>query len=136
MDVPRLVAVALLASGDRILLLRRPDDGPLPGQWEFPGGKVEFGEHPWDALRRELREELALRVARGALFGIYSHVYDLPGQRVHYVLVAYHCPIRRDRVRETANRTWAAVRDLGRWPIVLGSRPILADLQRRRGRVT
>ena len=62
-DAPRLVAVGLLISRDRVLVLRRRRDGPLPNQWEFPGGKVEFGEHPWDALRRELREELNLHVA-------------------------------------------------------------------------
>lgn len=131
-DVPRLVSLALLVSGDHVLVLRRPPDGPLPNQWEFPGGKVEFGEHPWDALRRELREELNLRMKGGRLFGLYSHVYDLAGQRVHYVLVAYRCAIARSRVRETEARRWATVAQLRRWPVVPGSRAIVADLGRRR----
>jgi 8-oxo-dGTP diphosphatase len=135
-DVPRIVSVALLISREQVLLLQRPDDGPLPGQWEFPGGKVEFGEHPWDALRRELREELHVRLSRGDLFGIYSYVYDLEGTRVHYVLAAYLCPIQRARIRETPSRKWAVIRDLPSWPVVLGSRPIVADLRRRRRRVT
>lgn len=131
-DVPRLVAVALLISGDRVLVVRRPPDRPFPHQWEFPGGKVEFGEHPWDALRRELREELNLRVTRGRFFGIYSHVYDLGGQRVHYVLVAYRCRVARSNVRERETRRWVTPAQLRRWPVVPGSRPIVADLARRR----
>lgn len=126
MDAPRLVAVALLTAGDRVLLLRRPRSGPLPDQWEFPGGKVEFGEHPWDALRRELREELSLRVRDGSLFGVYSHVYELGETRAHYVLVAYRTRIE-GRVRETEDRRWATAAELRRLPIVPGSKGLAAD---------
>ena len=45
-DAPRLVAVGLLISRDRVIVLRRQWDGPLPNQWEFPGGKVEFASIP------------------------------------------------------------------------------------------
>jgi mutator protein MutT len=129
-ESPRLVAVAILASGSHVLLERRPDSGPLPGLWQFPGGKVEFGEHPWDALRRELREELGLRIARGTLFGVYSHVYDLAGSEVHYVLVAYRIPVSRKRIPDSERRQWVEVAELRKWPIVPGSRPVVADLAR------
>lgn len=135
MDAPRLVAVALLTSGDRVLVERRPPDGPLPDQWQFPGGKVEFGEHPWDALRRELREELGLAVGKGTLFGVYSHVYDLEGTRVHYVLVAFRVVTARARVPERDDLRWVSPRTLRSWPVVPGSRPIVADLARGRSRL-
>lgn len=133
-DESHLVAVGVLLSGDRVLLTRRPARGPLGGLWEFPGGKVEFGEHPWDALRRELREEIALRVTRADLLGIYSHVYSFGADRVHVVIVAYRIRVARARVRPSAGRAWVPIRELGRWPIVPGSRPIVRDL--RRDRVT
>lgn len=59
------VVAAVIRRGDRILLARRPMDKARPGQWEFPGGKVDAGETPEAALIREIREELGctIRVA-------------------------------------------------------------------------
>lgn len=119
-----------------MLVERRPAEGPLPGQWQFPGGKVEFGEHPWDALRRELKEELRLSVREGRLFGVYSHVYELPRARVHYVLIAYRIPAPRGQVEETEDLRWVFPRTLSSWPVVPGSKPIVADLVRGRRAVT
>lgn len=53
-----VVAGALLDSNGCVLLQRRPSGDPLEGLWEFPGGKMEPGETPEQALVRELREEL------------------------------------------------------------------------------
>lgn len=54
-------ALALIRREGRYFLQRRAFSNPvMPGLWEFPGGKVEAAESPFDALRRELREEVAL----------------------------------------------------------------------------
>jgi 8-oxo-dGTP pyrophosphatase MutT (NUDIX family) len=59
------VVLALLRRGDRWFLQRRAPSNPvLPGRWEFPGGKVEAGEAPLDALARELHEETGLVLER------------------------------------------------------------------------
>lgn len=50
--------MVLLNHQDRVLLTRRRQDVHLPGIWEFPGGKLEPGEKPHDALIREIQEEL------------------------------------------------------------------------------
>jgi len=66
MNRPRRIVVvaAVIRRGDRVLLARRPPDKP-PAGLEFPGGKVEPGESPAAALRRELIEELGVDPAVG-----------------------------------------------------------------------
>lgn len=57
------VAVGLICNAnDEVLIALRPDDRPLGGYWEFPGGKVEQGEDVIQALKRELHEELGIHV--------------------------------------------------------------------------
>ena len=62
--------------GDRYLMSRRLNDAHLAGWWEFPGGKVEPGESPHDALRRELKEELDIEVNVGPIFAVGHHLYS------------------------------------------------------------
>jgi len=58
-----VVAVALIDGDGRVLIAQRPEGKQLAGLWEFPGGKVEAGELPEDALARELEEELGIDIA-------------------------------------------------------------------------
>jgi 8-oxo-dGTP diphosphatase len=64
----RKVAAAVLVERGRVLIARRKD-GLAAGYWELPGGKVEDGETPIEALVRELREELGITARVGAPFG-------------------------------------------------------------------
>src|SRR6185295_875448 len=72
-----VAAAALIDASGRVLLTQRPLHKQLGGLWEFPGGKVEPGEAPEDALIRELKEELALIVEPDALdpYAFASHAY-------------------------------------------------------------
>lgn len=75
------VAVALVWQGGRLFLQRRdPHGAVLPGCWELPGGKVESGESPAEALRRELREELGLDAPDLRPLAPIEHAY--PDQRI------------------------------------------------------
>lgn len=59
----RISTAAIIRTGDRILFVKRPPGGDLGEFWELPGGKVDEGESPREALQRELMEELELDCA-------------------------------------------------------------------------
>lgn len=54
------VVAGLILKGEQLLVCQRTKHQTMPLKWEFPGGKIEEGEQPRDALRRELEEELGI----------------------------------------------------------------------------
>ena len=73
------VVAALIVREDRILICQRTKYQPLPLKWEFPGGKIETGEQPRDALRRELDEELGIDAVIGDELVRIRHTYKNGG---------------------------------------------------------
>jgi 8-oxo-dGTP diphosphatase len=71
------VVAALIVEGDRILACQRTRHQPMPLKWEFPGGKIEEGEQPRDAMRRELEEELGIVAEIGE--EVIRIVHQYPG---------------------------------------------------------
>ncbi len=72
------VVAAILERAGKILICRRMPHQAHPLKWEFPGGKVELGETPAQALARELEEELGIRAAQGREMDRYEFAY--PGK--------------------------------------------------------
>jgi 8-oxo-dGTP diphosphatase len=89
MRVVYVAAVALLDADGRILFVQRPEGKPMAGLWEFPGGKIEPGETPEQAVVREIREELGVEVCERCLepLNFVSHAYE----NFHLVMVLYLC---------------------------------------------
>jgi len=84
-----VAACALVDADGRVLLAQRPPNKPMPGLWEFPGGKVEANERPEDTLIRELREELNIVVSEPCLAPLTfaSHLYP----DFHLLMPLYVC---------------------------------------------
>ena len=76
---PLLVVAAVIKRGERFLIAQRRTTGSFPLKWEFPGGKLEPGESPKQALYRELQEELGVDAQIGSELGRYECSY--PNQR-------------------------------------------------------
>jgi 8-oxo-dGTP diphosphatase len=69
------VVAALIFKDDQILVCQRTRHQTMPLKWEFPGGKIEEGEQPRDALRRELNEELGIDASIGEEVARIRHEY-------------------------------------------------------------
>lgn len=70
------VAVGVLIDNDnKVLIAQRPSDKHMGGKWEFPGGKVESNETSYDALCREMREEIGIEVQSAEMFTNITYEY-------------------------------------------------------------
>lgn len=93
-NIQRPVAVALVLNADGRILLQQRHDQNIPsanGKWEFPGGKVEFGESPEDAARREVKEETGCDVEIvGMVPFVFSHIWERSdGGQVQTITTCY-----------------------------------------------
>ena len=87
------VVAAILIQDGRLLATQR-GYGPWKDWWEFPGGKVEQGEEPREALRREMQEELAVDIEAGKL--VASVEYDCPD--FHRSMLCFRCRVVAGRL--------------------------------------
>lgn len=75
MKTINVIGAAIIQSG-KILCTRRPEGKQLAGYWEFPGGKIEAGESPEEALHREIFEELECAITIHEHVSTTEHVYE------------------------------------------------------------
>lgn len=121
------VVAGLIFREDRLLVCQRRAGGAFPLKWEFPGGKVAIGESHFDALGRELREELGIEVRGSAL--VYQndhgyaggptvslsfyHIYDFEGEAKNLIFEQI---------------SWVRLPDLRRMDFLDGDLPIIEKL--------
>jgi A/G-specific adenine glycosylase len=98
----RNIVVGLVWNQGRLLIDQRNNDGLLGGLWEFPGGKIQNGETPTQALRREIREELDIEVETGDFFMTVEHSYT----HFRVTLHVYHCLYRRGEPQPLGCQNW------------------------------
>jgi 8-oxo-dGTP diphosphatase len=124
-----VVAAALVDIDGRVLIAERPEGKALAGLWEFPGGKVDAGERPEDALIRELKEELDITVKAACLAPLTfaSHSYD----DFHLLMPLYVCRKWEGFVRPLDGQRlkWARAKDLRAYPMPPADAPLIPHLE-------
>ena len=123
--IPVAVGIVQNAAGELLIQQRLPDR-PCAGQWEFPGGKIECGESPEEALIRELAEELGIVVS--GLSPLMRHCHDYPHGGV--LLHVFRVQGFRGRVqgREGQNIEWKSATGIRRMDALAAVYPILSAL--------
>jgi 8-oxo-dGTP diphosphatase len=82
------IAVGIIRSQNcQIFITQRGEDSHLAGFWEFPGGKIEAGETPYQTLQREIAEEVDIYIHQAQFLDVFEHSYDDRDIRIHAYLV-------------------------------------------------
>ncbi len=122
----KLVVAALVREQGRILMSRRRADQAMPNLWEFPGGKVEPGEHPEAALVRELREELGCGIAVDGIHEVVFHAY--PDFDLYMLVYASRIVEGRPRPVEVAELAWVEPTQLPAMDLLPADYPLARKL--------
>jgi 8-oxo-dGTP diphosphatase len=109
-----VVVAVIRDQEDRVLLTQRPTGRHMGGLWEFPGGKIDDGEAPREALTRELDEELGIEIVvqRPLTFAVHEE----PGLRILLLFFDARISGGEPRGQEGQAVEWVAVKDLPSYP--------------------
>jgi 8-oxo-dGTP diphosphatase len=121
------VVAGLIVQDGKLLVCQRTRHQTMPLKWEFPGGKIEEGEQPRDALRRELEEELGILATIGDEVKRIQHEYPNGG------MVELRFFVVREFQREIENRIfrdiqWAAPKDLPQYDFLEADLTLVREL--------
>ena len=124
-----VVAVAMVDVDGRVLIAKRPPGKKMAGLWEFPGGKVDAGETPEQALIRELKEELGIDTRQSCLAPLTfaSHAYE----DMHLLMPLYACRVwQGDPVpKEGQELAWVRPVKMKDYPMPPADVPLIAMLR-------
>ena len=124
-----VVAGILWNDADEVLIAERLGDGPFHGLWEFPGGKIDSGEQPGEALARELSEEIGVAVLASHPFMSLEHRYP-----DRHVGIEFHLVERwnnEPQGLEGQALKWVAIRELAAAELLPADEPVIEALQLR-----
>lgn len=121
------VVAALIVQDGKLLVCQRTRHQTMPLKWEFPGGKIEEGEQPRDALRRELDEELGIQATIGDELARIQHEYPNGGmvELRFYVVHEYRGELENRIFKDIQ---WSEARDLLKFDFLEADLTLVNDL--------
>jgi 8-oxo-dGTP diphosphatase len=121
------VVAGLIVQDGKILVCQRTRHQTMPLKWEFPGGKIEEGEQPRDALRRELEEELGILATIGDEIARLQHEYPNGGkvELRFYVVRKYQGELENRIFRDLQ---WSKPKDLPKYDFLEADLTLVKDL--------
>jgi len=120
------VVTGIIRKGSQVLIGKRPPGHTLAGLWEFPGGKIEIGESPEEALARELNEELGIFAEVGEIQMACTHSYPDVG----ILLIFYEVQFWKGEPKNVHNYElkWVEPRELKKMDIPDANRKLLPTI--------
>lgn len=124
-----VVAAAVMNAGQQILIARRGEHETYAGQWEFPGGKIETGETPVNALVRELKEELGLDVDPASMvsLGKITHAYTPYDVQLEVFIVQWSGQVIV--LADHSEMAWVSVSDLQSHNLAPADQPFIEKIR-------
>ena len=123
------VAAAVIIRDDKILCVQRGQHKLqyISHKWEFPGGKIEIGESPMEALQRELREELHADITEPSHLIIVEHEYP----DFHITMHCFTCELKNNdyQLTEHVNAVWLSSEELPTLDWAAADIPVVEALQ-------
>jgi 8-oxo-dGTP diphosphatase len=130
MNAPIRVGIGLVARDGRYLIRQRPElpGSPMPGYWEFAGGKCEPGETAEEAARRECGEEIGVPVRVRRLRQVITHQYPHGLVELYY----FDCELADPTAEPSASSgfRWVEAQDLPAYRFPGANEPVVEDLVR------
>jgi 8-oxo-dGTP diphosphatase len=123
--IQRVTAKAVIMSDDGKLLLVKESDREK--RWEFPGGKIEFGDTPEETLKRELKEEIGLsgELEIGKIINSWTWVFEFDRVHLQFFMLAYLCKTNQKEFKlspEHLEYGWFSKEDALKLDITEGTR--------------
>ncbi|MCL4439027.1 MAG: (deoxy)nucleoside triphosphate pyrophosphohydrolase [Firmicutes bacterium] len=122
-----IVTAAIIHKEDKILIAQRKKNVDHGLKWEFPGGKLNFGEDPRVGLQREIKEELDMEIEVKDIFEVVSQLY---GER-HVLLLCYTCRYlgQKPAARDCQDFRWVTPAEMNHYDFTAADVPVVKKLQ-------
>lgn len=116
MKIQRVTTKGLIRDDDKIFMVR-----DQAGNWELPGGKIEFGESPEITLKREFLEELGVNnVEIGKIINVWDFTTKANQNDYHFVVLVYECKADLSNIKisdEHIEYKWIDLKDIDKYPM-------------------
>lgn len=128
------VGAAIIKDGKLLITLRSKGAKNERGKWEIPGGSVEFGETLEQALKREIKEELNIKIEVRELLGVCDHI--IPADKQHWVSPTFICKIKSGEPKILEQNKcdaigWFTIKDAEKLPLSIITKHDIKELKKK-----